>query len=134
MSGNLALVINGSHAVISGITFGWQVRCPYCRTVMRLDGGPGLVEAGLSISAAGKTCRWYQRDNPGKAPALPPACPECGRERWSDPARLKKEYREREPLAEDGTLPLLNQVWAALREQYPAQAGKADEAMRAALR
>ena len=67
----MELKISGHDATVSGVTFQWSLRCPWCREITRVGRTDGKVRAGLAVSGSGKTSRWYQRDVPGQMPALP---------------------------------------------------------------
>ena len=128
----MELTITGRDAKVSGVTFTWLLRCWKCRQTAYVSRDDGKVRAGLEASASGKTCRWYQRDMPGRMPEIPAACSECGE------ADRPYGYSAREAKAVAdcacGYLALLNQAYRALRDGFPAEAAVADEAMQRAAR
>jgi hypothetical protein len=128
----MELVISERDATVTGVTFEWLLRCPYCREITHVSRQDGKVQAGLNVSASRKTCRWYQRDLPGRMPELPSECPHCHE------ARPYRGYPSREatPVAKCacGYLQLLNDAYATLRAAYPLESGRADEVMQAQAR
>ena len=117
------LAIDGPRAVLTGVRFTWSLRCPWCRRITEVV-AEGTVEAGLSVSGSKKTCRWYEKNRPGRL-TVPACCSYCGQ----DGAFSGYPSREATAIAHSGTtLPLLNQVWASIRAAYPAEVKLADEA------
>ena len=122
----MELVLSGHDATVSGVTFDWSLRCPYCREITRISRDDGKVRAGLDASASGKRCRWYQRDVPGRMPVAPAQCPQCGQD------GAYRGYPEREATAVmrgAEALGLLDQAYRQFRAGFPAEASRADEAM-----
>jgi hypothetical protein len=127
----MELVISGRDATVSGVTFDWSLRCPWCRELAYVSRDDGKVRAGLDASGSGRTCRCYQRDVPGRMPVPPAQCPHCGQ---ADPYR---GYPSREATAVMHgceALHLLDQAYREFRAGFAAEAARADEAMLRALR
>lgn len=128
----MELAISGRDATVSGVTFTWLVRCWKCRGTAWVSRGDGLVRVGLTASASGKTCRWYQKDVPGRMPQAPAVCGECGE------SGRPFGYSAREAKAVGdcgcGYLALLDQAYRVFREGFPREAAVADEAMFRSLR
>ena len=127
----MELTLNGRDAIVSGVTFTWLLRCWKCRAVTYVSRDDGKVRAGLEASVSRKTCRWYQRDLPGRMPEIPAACGECGE---SD---RPYGYSAREAKAVGdcacGYLALLNEAYQTLRAGFAEEAAVADGAMTRAL-
>ena len=126
----MELKINGHDATVSGVTFQWSLRCPYCREITRVGRTDGKVRAGLTVSGSGKTCRWYQRDVPGQMPALPAQCPDCSRR----DAFRGYPAREANPVMGGAEpLRLLDEAYRHFRATFAAASARADELMRRVL-
>ena len=126
----MELTLSGHDAIVSGVKFEWSLRCPYCREITRVSRDDGKVRAGLQASGSGKTCRWYQRDVPGRMPVPPAKCPECGQ------ADAYRGYPSREATAVMWgceALGLLDQAYRHFRATFTSEAARADEVMLRAL-
>ena len=125
------MTISDREATVTGVTFTWTLRCWKCREVTQVARSDGKVRAGLSASASRKTCRWYQRDVPGRIPETPAVCGECG----NADRPYQGSAREAKAVANCacGYLALLDQAYRTFRAGFPAEAGAADEAMRRTL-
>ena len=126
----MELTLDGRDATVTGVTFEWSLRCPWCREITRVSRTDGKVRAGLDASGSGKTCRWYQRDVPGRMPAAPAQCPHCGE------VNAYRGYPSREAtpvMFGCEALKLLDQAWRHFRATFTTEAARADEAMLRAL-
>ena len=127
----MELTLNERDAIVSGVTFTWLLRCWKCRAVTYVSRDDGKVRAGLEASVSRKTCRWYQRDLPGRMPEIPAACGECGEQDrpYGYSAREAKAVGD----CACGYLALLDQAYKTFRAAFAEESAVADDAMIRAL-
>lgn len=114
------LVIDGHHAVISGVRYLHMAHCPWCRNALHVATDGGTIRMGIDNNV--KKPRWYEKDNPGGNPEAPAECPTCGT------ALPRRHYHWYPPSPVYLARPLMNEAWTTIRATHPHLSGPADRA------